>query len=178
MTRKEFMRELQERLKQLPKEDLAIALDYYEEYFDEAGKEREQDVIAELKSPAHIASKILADYAIKEAKVVRSSTKSGWRAFWFTILAICAAPVAVPIIIAAVAVIVSLAVTGIALIFALAVSAGAVFLKGVLLLVGGSVSALIFVGVALVLAGAAMLVFYITGMLITGIAKLINRRSK
>lgn len=68
MTRKEFMTELAARLHRLPQEDLQAALQYYEEYFDEAGSQNEQAVIRELRSPAHVASKILSDYAVKEAK--------------------------------------------------------------------------------------------------------------
>lgn len=51
MTRKEFMAELAARLHRLPQEDLQAALQYYEEYFDEAGSQNEQAVINELKVP-------------------------------------------------------------------------------------------------------------------------------
>jgi len=68
MTRAEFMRELRERLARLPAEERNAALSYYEEYFDEAGPDREQEVIRELGSPASVASRILADHAVKEAR--------------------------------------------------------------------------------------------------------------
>ena len=177
MTRKEFMSELASRLYRLPQEDLQAALQYYEEYFDEAGSGNEQAVIQELKSPAHVASRILADYAVKEAKKARTSTGSGWRAFWFTILAICAAPVAVPLIIAAVVTILALGGAGIAVVFALVIAAGVVFFKGIGMLFFGSTSAFLLLGGALVLIGIALLVFHGISSLISGIGNHIKNKS-
>ncbi|MEL3906278.1 MAG: DUF1700 domain-containing protein [Treponema sp.] len=177
MTRKEFMSELAARLRHLPQNDLQAVLQYYEEYFDEAGSGGEQNVIRELRSPAHLAAKILSDYAVKEAKIARSSTKSGWRAFWFTILAICAAPVAVPLIIAAVVTVFALGFAGLAVIFALLVAAGAIFIKGIGFLFLGSASAVLLFGGALVLIGVALLVLYGVSALISGIGKHIKNKS-
>lgn len=177
MNRKEFMAELAARLHRLPPEDLHAALQYYEEYFDEAGSQHEQEVIRELKGPAHIASKILADYAVKEAKKVSASTKSGWHALWFIILAICAAPVAVPLIIAAITIIIVLAISGFVVIFALLVTAGAIFVKGIGFLFFGSASALVLFGSALVLIGFALLIFYGISSLIVHIGNHIKRKS-
>lgn len=177
MTRREFMIELAARLHRLPKEDLEAALQYYEEYFDEAGSQNEQEVIRKLQSPAHVAAKILSDYAVKEAEKARASTKSGWRAFWFTILAICAAPVAVPLIIAAVAVILALGFAGFAVVFALLIAAGAIFIKGIGTLFFGSASALLLFGSALILVGFAVLIFSGISVLIAGIGKHIRNKS-
>ena len=177
MTRKKFMTELAARLHRLPKEDLQAVLQYYEEYFDEAGSRNEQAVIRELKSPAHVASKILSDYAVKEAKKVRASTKSGWRAFWFTILAICAAPVAVPLIIASVVTIIALGFAGFVVVFALLIAAGAIFIKGIGSLFFGSASALLLFGSAFILVGFALLIFHGISALIAGIGTHIKNKS-
>lgn len=59
MTRTEFMTELAIRLEPLPENDRWDALQFYEEYFDDAGRDKEQDVIAELKSPAALAARII-----------------------------------------------------------------------------------------------------------------------
>ena len=42
MTRKEYMEQLKKYLKRLPKEDYDNAIEYFSEYFDEAGPENEQ----------------------------------------------------------------------------------------------------------------------------------------
>ena len=43
MTRKEYMEQLRKYLKRLPKEDYENAIEYFSEYFDEAGPENEQE---------------------------------------------------------------------------------------------------------------------------------------
>ena len=61
MTRKEDMEQLKKYLKRLPKEDYDNAIEYFSEYFDEAGPENEQQVMEELqKSGADMI--VLAGY--------------------------------------------------------------------------------------------------------------------
>ena len=61
MTRKEYMEQLKKYLKRLPKEDYDNAIEYFSEYFDEAGPENEQQVMEELqKSGADMI--VLAGY--------------------------------------------------------------------------------------------------------------------
>ena len=60
MTRFEFMEELRLRLAVLSEEERTDALQFYEEYFEDAGPENEQAVIAELGSPAALAERILS----------------------------------------------------------------------------------------------------------------------
>lgn len=51
MTKKEFLSQLEKELEDLSKEERISALKYYEDYFEDAGKENEKDVIKELESP-------------------------------------------------------------------------------------------------------------------------------
>jgi hypothetical protein len=92
MTRAQFMQELRERLDRLSPAEKNAALSYYEEYFDEAGSDREQEVIRELGSPASVASRILADHAIKAARQAPYNPGKGLSAIWFVLLAIIAGP--------------------------------------------------------------------------------------
>ena len=62
MNRSEYMAALRRALAVLPEEERASALRYYEEYFDDAGPENEQKVIADLGAPEKVAEQILADY--------------------------------------------------------------------------------------------------------------------
>lgn len=96
MTYKQFLNELKERLKRLPAKDREEALRYYEEYFAEAGPSREEEVMRELRSPAHVASKILSDYAVKESSNTKKAACGNFRAVWFIMLGIFAAPIALP----------------------------------------------------------------------------------
>lgn len=56
MTRDAFMKELAYLLQDMDTEDRQDALQYYNDYFDEAGPDREPEIIKELGSPEQLAS--------------------------------------------------------------------------------------------------------------------------
>lgn len=58
MTRQEYMQQLAALLAAMPEAERRDALDYYEEYFDAAGPEKEAQTIQELGSPQNVAEKI------------------------------------------------------------------------------------------------------------------------
>lgn len=55
MNREEFLKQLFYLLQDIPEEERKEALEYYEDYFEEAGPEREKEIIEELGSPEKIA---------------------------------------------------------------------------------------------------------------------------
>ena len=59
MNRREFIEQLRGLLTSLPYGEQEDALQFYEEYFDDAGPENEQRVIEELESPEAVAQKII-----------------------------------------------------------------------------------------------------------------------
>lgn len=60
MNRKEFLDRLAFLLQDIDEEERKSALEYYEAYFDDAGKDNEQQVISELGSPEQVAAIIKA----------------------------------------------------------------------------------------------------------------------
>lgn len=58
MTRAEFMRELERLLADIPESERTEALQYYNDYFDDAGAENELRVLVELGSPYDVAKSI------------------------------------------------------------------------------------------------------------------------
>ena len=48
MRKEEYMKCLAKRLKKLPKRDFDMAMEYFEEYFEEAGPDREEQAILDL----------------------------------------------------------------------------------------------------------------------------------
>ena len=71
MTKFEFIAELRARLISLTNEEREAAVKYYDEFFDDAGQENEQEVIKTLVSPQKIAEQIIEDYN----KTEKSSTE-------------------------------------------------------------------------------------------------------
>lgn len=58
MTKEQFLFQLEQQLLDLPEDERAEAVDYYRDYFDDAGEENEESVIAELGSPKKVAASI------------------------------------------------------------------------------------------------------------------------
>ena len=138
MTREEYLRQLQHYLKRLPKEDYDSAMEYFTEYFEEAGPEGEQAVIAELGTPKQAASELLRNL-LNEQIVQPRERRSVGAVLMIALLAICAAPTALPLAIAATAIL-------FALVLVIASAVLCVLLLGVCgILVGGK---LILIGLA------------------------------
>lgn len=62
MNRIEFIAELERLLEDMPEEERRAAVQYYADYFADAGEEKEEDVLRELGSPRKVAESIKADY--------------------------------------------------------------------------------------------------------------------
>lgn len=102
MNKKEFILELEKKLKKLPQDERETALTYYKEYFTEAGEDKEGEVIKEIGTPSEVASQIMVDFVIKETNETRNqnNVKRSFSTVWIVILAILASPIALPIAIA------------------------------------------------------------------------------
>ena len=65
MTKFEFLGDLSRLIADLPQEEIEQAMEYYEDYFADAGPEKEQEIIRDFISPAYIAEQL------REASVQR-----------------------------------------------------------------------------------------------------------
>lgn len=70
MTRSEYLSELTSHLISLPKEERDMAVKFYEEYFDEAGPDNEQAVIADLGKPFNLARSIIGETSLYSKSTV------------------------------------------------------------------------------------------------------------
>lgn len=64
MTRAEYLAELDSHLITLPKEERDMAVGFYEEYFEDAGPEKEQEVMDELGKPYNLARTIIGETSL------------------------------------------------------------------------------------------------------------------
>lgn len=74
MNKEEFLSQLEAHLSELPENEKQEALQYYRDYFEDAGKEQENDILASLGSPAEVAKNI------KEENQSGEWTERGYRA--------------------------------------------------------------------------------------------------
>ena len=109
MTSGEYLNQLQKYLKKLPQSDYEDAMEYFTEYFADAGPEKEQAVIEELGTPKQAAAELmvnLLDRKIDEREAMEQEEKrkekkktTGANVVWIAILALFAAPIGAPILI-------------------------------------------------------------------------------
>lgn len=138
MTRAEYMTTLSHNLRRLPGEDFDRAMEYFEEYFNEAGLEHEAEAVRDLGSPEEAARELIMNLAEKNISEPPKTVKRGFHAVWVGILGVCAAPIALPLLLAFVCVIFALLITVFAVIFAFFVSAAGITAGGVLTVAGGA----------------------------------------
>ena len=96
MNRDEFLRELSRELRRLPRDEYEKAMDYYVEFFNDAGPENEKTVIADLGTPKEVAAQIIMDAAVERMHEPQKSARRGLGTIWMVILGVCAAPIALP----------------------------------------------------------------------------------
>lgn len=190
MNRSEFFKKLEQGLSRVPVEERNAARDYYNEYFDDAGPENEQKVIEELGSPAQIAARIKADAAVKQLQSDKKpSMKKGISAVWLVILAILAAPIALPLAIGAAALAIGLLAALIGIVIALIACVAAFFVGGIVVIAAGiavmatSIPTAIFsVGIGLLVLGISILIGILVVLAARGIfgsiAKGMNKQLK
>ena len=165
MKKEEFLLQLRKSLSKLPQNEVDDALEYYEEYLNEAGTENEEATIASWDSPERIASQITAEYAMKQL-AIEPSAKKGLSTVWLVLLAIFASPVAIPLAASLAAVVFALLVVLISLIFSLACisvsfAAGGIMsvIVGFCLIAQSTQTAALYIGTGLFLAGAGAALF-------------------
>lgn len=65
MTRTEYMAQLEKYLKKLPHKEFQEAITFFNEYFDEAGPEKETAIMEELGSPKEAARSSFRNYSVQ-----------------------------------------------------------------------------------------------------------------
>lgn len=104
MTRDEFLIRLRTLVNDLPPEEREDVMSYYTEYFDDAGPENEQQVIRQLGSPENVAREALGGGFRPRAEEAEGAPprRRGLGGLWTAVLALFAAPVALPLLFAGV----------------------------------------------------------------------------
>ena len=188
MNKADFLKELEKRLKYIPKEDREDAIEYYTELISDMALDDAADVTDKLGSPKDVAKNIVdecgqkAEQAYEEKKTVKGHAT----AVWLSILGLLSLPVSLPLAIVVLALVFTLIVVLISILLAFAVTALARVVGGVGCLIfmwtapGVAQKAVVF-GMGLVTLAIGILmcfgVFYLTRLIIRGIFRR-NRTDK
>lgn len=176
MNRIEFMEALSGLLGDIPEEDRIDALNYYNDYFDDAGAENEQHVIEELESPEKVAMKIKADREDIEEKDEKEKDNTiyqdngtyseqenkPWTSKWLKVILIiaiilAASPVLIPVAIGIIAVAAGIVIAAFCLFFAIVICFAALAVVGIVLAVTGIGSMISGIGVGLAVLGIGLM---------------------
>ena len=181
MTRTEYIAKLTKYLRKLPQKDYEEALEYFMEYFEEAGPENEAQVIAELGTPKEAAHEVISRLLDEKIIEDKSSLRNKTTILWIAILAVLASPVALPILLLFLAMLLTLLVvifavivTALALTFALLISGIYTFFTSFSLLNISLASTLFGGGLGLLMFGGALLLLLISFEICKLIVKLIT----
>lgn len=137
MDKTEFLSELKLNLANLPIDEIESAISYYREYFDDAGKENEANIIKKLGTPAEVASQIIANYAVNDN---RKSAIKGMSNIKLIIQAIFSSSIALPIAILMAFITLILVILSISVIISIAITVAAFIIGGVILILNGFIS--------------------------------------
>ncbi len=203
MNRIEFMKTLERLLNGIAHEDKVDALQYYNDYFDEAGSENEAAVIQELESPEKVAS-IIKESLGDESKSSGEYSERGYQDERFEkkeelldkrekkskipliliILGIIfiGLPVVLPLGVSGVGVVFAIAVTIVALVFSvfitgvsLVVAGVAVVIYAIMNIISSTAHALVAAGTGLILIAFGTVVSYLGILVAKWFIKLIGK---
>ena len=161
MTKQEFQKQLEKNLAKLPPDEIASAVQYYEDYFIDAGITDEMQLPPTTLSPAAAAAAILDDMVEQYDK---DDMKKGMKTMWIVLLSVFALPIGLPLAIAAFAIAFAVLMVVFACLFSVwvcavsTVFAGAVCaIMGICLLFQDLMTGLFFAGLGLISFSLGML---------------------
>ncbi len=166
MNKTAFLKELNKRLRYIPKEDREDAVEYYTELISDMGLDEADDVTAKLGSAKDVAKIILKECTQKHVEDYeeKKSVKGHATVVWLSVLGVLSLPVSLPLA----AVVFALAVVIIAVALVLVLSFGAASLSMV-------VSGLCALGIMFVAPGAATkAAVFGTGLVLLGLGSLLG----
>ena len=168
MTRNDYLAKLDKYLRKLPQEDYQDSMDYFVEYFDEAGPEQEAEVIAELGTPKEAAHEVISRLLDEKTTNQQPTFRNRTTILWIAILAILASPIALPLLFTILAIFLTIIVLIASIIITVLAFVGALFISGLYisitsfsLLSTSLASTLLALGLGLGLFGLSLLLFLI-----------------
>lgn len=200
--RQKYISELKKLLAPLTVEERTDALDFYNEYIEDAGYNSYQQIVKEMGNPRQLSHKILADYSIKandeETKGGHTaSPHSSWRVFWLIIIAIVTSPItfalslgALVVLICALAAVFGVSVGILGTLAGLVFAAGVLLYSGIGVVVAAPMTGILYIGFGITILGVLLfcipLVYWIIRWLAQAIAnlakyiyqKLVQRRAE
>lgn len=168
MSRDEYLNILHANLRNVPPQEVGNIMQYYFEYFEEAGPENVQKVIEELGPPHQLANRVSADYVIRgmENGTAGQGVRQKASNAWLIVLAICGSPVWLPLALALIIVIAAVVLSIFIIIISFSAASIAIMVAGLFTSGIGIVTVfshvptgIFMMGSGLICAGVGILIF-------------------
>ena len=183
MNKEGFIKELDKRLKYIPKEDREDAIEYYTELISDMGLDEAQDITERLGSPKECAKKILDECTQKHVDEYEENktVKGHATVVWLTIIGVLSLPVSLPLAVAVIIIALALVIVAFSVLLSLAVSAVALVFSGLVALIAmwlapGFSQKMVVFGMGLAALGLGTLIGFGVYMLVRLIVRKIFRR--
>lgn len=188
--RQKYISELKSFLAPLTAEERTDALDFYNEYIEDAGYDNYQQIIKELGNPRQLSHKILADYSIKanNEEIKNSHTASpcsNWRVFWLVVIAIITSPItfvlslgALIVLICALAAVFGVSVGILGSLVGLIFGSGLMIYSGIGVLATAPMTGILYAGIGVTMIGVLLLCIPVGYWIIRWLAQAIANLAK
>lgn len=176
MNRNEYLSRLNANLRNIPPQEINNVMQYYFEYFEEAGIQNEQIVIAELGAPEQLAGRICEDYMTRRMGSGNAAVRMKEKAsdIWLILLAICGSPVWFPLGLALIIIIAACLLAIVIVVLSLAVASAAVMFSGIFATFVGIVTLFKHVPTGIFVTGTGLFCTGIGLLLLIGTVQLIR----
>lgn len=172
MTRTEYIAQLNKYLRGLSDEEKMDVLQYYNEIFDEAGISEEMKVPESYEDPKKIALDILTDMNLEfKGNEIDQEYKRKDNTLMILVLAVLAAPIALPIIVALVSALIAVGAVAVSLLVAAGATVVYVFLTDI-----NMMTRAFFIGGVFAAAGAAILLIELIRFIAVAIGREVSVR--
>jgi len=190
MNRIEFMKELETLLINISVDERTEAIQYYNDYFDDAGVDNEAHIISELESPQKVAAIIKAGHKANEGNGEYSETgytdtrfesreemtqrasfseeqrggernKNNSKTILWVIVALFAAPILLPLAGGLLAALVGVLIALFSVMLSVVIASVSIAIAGIAVFIAGCTQLSVFLPVGLALIGAGLLIFVI-----------------
>lgn len=149
-------------------------MQYYSEYFADAGIEKEQEVIQELGAPSELARRIIAEYRGRQPGEVKLNAKKKFPVGWIIFIAVAGSPIWLALLCVAIGVaaaVAAAAVSVVAVAVAFLIGGVACVLGGIIEAFANGANGMLAVGIGCLCTGAGVLLSMLCVLIISSIVK-------
>ncbi len=175
MNKQEYLSNLKLYLRKLPVKERQEAIEYFNEYFEDAGEGNEQEVIDELGSPKEAASELIKNLLVESTdQIVDNKSGFSWKAVMIAILAIFATPIGLPLFVCFIFLIGALIFLVLGALFAIVAIIGTGFILGGSILISGLTMIFESIPAVLLLSGGGLALIGISILMAIGLFYIIK----